>query len=641
MDVIKQVKKYEKMFQKDRYDGKRNSQGFVIEKGSIPIMISAPHAVNHFREGEEKCADIYTGGIARFLGKLLKCHIIYSVYSKNLDPNYDIFEQSSYKQALSAYIKENGICVLIDLHGCKAERETAIDFGTIDESNSSLHKHDFILDLFQMVMKNALSDFLQESKKIIDKNVYFAAGNPNTITNGISKETGIPCIQVEINRLCREPENNSGVFLQLINGLADVIKYLSNVDWNAEHISVFMAGKSKTHFPQNKVELNDDYNVNSLECLFAKGISGESKLVEVRKNETLEKNVILLTNRLIEILFGGKEDFLHRPILLFKYKREMYGVGRPLAGIGEVTVTEGLYTELKSQEDKYLYMLYNKYTGTKMHINPVNYGKRPAEKVFLPYYYRELLGVEMPIEHMPEQGFLSLLEDMPSEEAKGLLKEAYEKSGSGDIEKGYILKEEYRDKVKDIEFRPDIELIRKPKKKKNIGWKKAEKIIEKVLTVLIGYSEFHLRVCRPRITDDNNKMARLSEEMMKLLGVYENDKIVVSFGSKKEHLRVMPIQKEDDLYGKKDMLIGLPAEVRTSLGISINDVVCVKRDMGYTFKRNTNQQLFSIFGTVLTIVTLSDVVWMRILLCMVAIPFVIYVTFAEERVKVENDEKKP
>lgn len=47
--LVKKIAQYEKEFAKRNYNG-GGKQNFIIRPGKIPIMISAPHAINHFRE---------------------------------------------------------------------------------------------------------------------------------------------------------------------------------------------------------------------------------------------------------------------------------------------------------------------------------------------------------------------------------------------------------------------------------------------------------------------------------------------------------------------------------------------------------------------------------------------------------------
>jgi len=51
--MINQIIKYERQFSKNLYNG-HGRRNFCIIEGEIPVMISAPHAVNQFREGQIK-----------------------------------------------------------------------------------------------------------------------------------------------------------------------------------------------------------------------------------------------------------------------------------------------------------------------------------------------------------------------------------------------------------------------------------------------------------------------------------------------------------------------------------------------------------------------------------------------------------
>lgn len=193
--------------------------------------------------------------------------------------------------------------------------------------------------------------------------------------------------------------------------------------------------------------------------------------------------------------------------------------------------------------------------------------------------------------------------------------------------------------LKNVNWRAglQLEILKVKKNRREASWKdRLQKLYFRLLQKLIGYVEYDMRVAIPKISDDNYETARVSTDMMKLLGVSENDEIEITFGDKTERVRVLEIEKDDDTFGRQDMIIGVPAETRRNLEIMLNDVVKVRRNMRYTFVRNINQQLFAIFGTVLTIVTLSDNLWFRIVASILAVPFVTYVTFAEERVKVQR-----
>lgn len=73
---IKKIKELNRVFEHNRYNGS-GKESFEFIDGNIPILISAPHAVNHFRNGAVKYADKLTGGLAKFLHNETGCHVIF------------------------------------------------------------------------------------------------------------------------------------------------------------------------------------------------------------------------------------------------------------------------------------------------------------------------------------------------------------------------------------------------------------------------------------------------------------------------------------------------------------------------------------------------------------------------------------
>lgn len=69
-------KKLEEEFSQNNYYHSENSFKFL--PGTIPIILSAPHSVRHFREGKMKAHDFYTGAIVKNLHLLTSCHVVYS-----------------------------------------------------------------------------------------------------------------------------------------------------------------------------------------------------------------------------------------------------------------------------------------------------------------------------------------------------------------------------------------------------------------------------------------------------------------------------------------------------------------------------------------------------------------------------------
>ena len=121
----------------------------------------------------------------------------------------------------------------------------------------------------------------------------------------------------------------------------------------------------------------------------------------------------------------------------------------------------------------------------------------------------------------------------------------------------------------------------------------ANRIVDWFLTRIIGKSEYLLTTCWTNETDDKNYVARLSPNMMSLLGITDNDKVVIKYGERTVTVRILSNQELNDYQ------IGIPANARTLLNMySVNDVVIVSRDMRHTFKRNSQAQTIAILGTV-------------------------------------------
>lgn len=238
--IIDRVKELETLFSNNQYDGV-GVKPFIIEKGNIPIMISAPHAINQFREGQVKWADMYTGGIARYLHEITGCHLIYSCMFTKTDPNYDAPGENKYQDALKDYISKNKIMLLLDLHGAAKKREYAVEMGTAPEQNQipghiyeedpSLHQFKFVAGVIKSIFEEKFCSFKIEQKKVW-KNVIFNAGDQNTVTKFISENTDTPCIQLEINGNYRNPENEEE-FVGLVEALIGIINYFSEYDWES------------------------------------------------------------------------------------------------------------------------------------------------------------------------------------------------------------------------------------------------------------------------------------------------------------------------------------------------------------------------------------------------------------------------
>lgn len=485
------VLKHEKRFKRRQYTG-GGKQDFIILEGSIPIMLSAPHAVNHTRDGRLKYADKMTGGIALLLHDLTGCHIIYSARSISFDPNYTLNtnNENPYQIQLCEYVKQKRIEVLIDLHGAQEQRDYAIEIGTapqydkagniIGDKHPALHGKDFICDLvaytFDYVFQNTN---LPKEKKQVVTNQIFGAGIQNTITKYISSHSSTACLQLEINALYRSKEN-SRQLVQCIKGLTNIVETLGKVDWQAQKMQVYKLWQSNSHKPQDKVEIdlqaerNSFFDAGKLYSICSS--VGEPELIKVHDWNTLlrrqikshipdleEKEnpaiYICLTNRLIESICGrewmpnGEEapSLCGFPIVLYENRQNEYEIGMPSASrIEDVSLSSTLYNEIANVADKYNFAIYNRFTDALCYIDfqksdykdggrVIGSNGKPAKKIMLPRYYKRLLSyLDEPFKMIRKEEYEHFLSSSLHDTLDAFIKKLY----LFDNTKFYVLQEQ-------------------------------------------------------------------------------------------------------------------------------------------------------------------------------------------------------
>jgi len=178
-------KKYEENDFNGIYQGICNLK---IMKGSIPILLSAPHAVMQVRNGIFKRCDGLTGGIVEYLKDSKDTFGITRVHNLLDDPNYYNYGVSLlYKQAIVKLINEYNIKYLLDIHGCSDNHDFSIDIGTNNGRNTNNSQDiDVLLEYFSSL-----------GKVMIDNK--FKASLSGNISRYVHEVTNIPCFQIEIS----------------------------------------------------------------------------------------------------------------------------------------------------------------------------------------------------------------------------------------------------------------------------------------------------------------------------------------------------------------------------------------------------------------------------------------------------------
>jgi hypothetical protein len=201
---------------------------FTYIKGTIPVLISAPHGARHFRTRENrlKGADVYTAAMAMELGKLTGAHVIYTRSQAPEDPNND--PHTRYKDFLAKIVKENGIRFIMDLHGAHGGSSFTMDVGTFSDTIATCS-----CPLLLETIRQALSGLPG-----VRFNSRFSATGVGTVTYFAHENLGVDAAQFEINGHYRIPKisntppgtvKNEREITAAIEGLRNVIREILGV----------------------------------------------------------------------------------------------------------------------------------------------------------------------------------------------------------------------------------------------------------------------------------------------------------------------------------------------------------------------------------------------------------------------------
>ncbi len=190
-----------------------NKESFIIQEGQCPVMLSAPHAVEHTRNGQLRYPEPQTAYLARRLHESLDCPYICKTHNQEDDANYDCF--SPYREKLAEYIDAHDIRLLIDLHQMAGFRPERICLGTGRYVN--------VPDIeFADCCKQAF-----EAQGITNVTVDrpFAASYPYTVSSYIHNKCGIPALQIEINSNLLMEDSEECALEAVLKALEEIIIY--------------------------------------------------------------------------------------------------------------------------------------------------------------------------------------------------------------------------------------------------------------------------------------------------------------------------------------------------------------------------------------------------------------------------------
>lgn len=191
-----------------------SNRNYQVLPGQLPILISAPHTVNHVRDGNIKRQDGITGGIAEYLCQKFHTYGVIRTWNHGDDPNYSQDSVSmAYRDQIVRLVQEYDIKWVFDLHGIKWRWKTDINLGINDGRNiccaNSMIRH------FAELWPDDLIVKIDEPYK---------AASPWTVSSYVHRQTSSNCVQIELGPKARTTKLGFGEFYMGFERLIKEIK---------------------------------------------------------------------------------------------------------------------------------------------------------------------------------------------------------------------------------------------------------------------------------------------------------------------------------------------------------------------------------------------------------------------------------
>ena len=190
-----------------------NTAGFTIRKGTLPILISAPHAYAHKRpnlSGSYKIGELWTDYLCEQICLSTNAWGICTNDLIDYDPNYHPFERNPYKQAIQDIMSKNKIAYFLDLHGLSDKHDYDLGYYYAPRySKSRKLAEDIACDLDKDSLKGLNIKFLN-----------FLDNEQETLGEFVISNYKIPSVQMEIAKYIRI---NSGLRDAFVNNIQKVL----------------------------------------------------------------------------------------------------------------------------------------------------------------------------------------------------------------------------------------------------------------------------------------------------------------------------------------------------------------------------------------------------------------------------------
>lgn len=183
---------------------------YRVLSGSLPVLLSAPHAVNQIRGDDVRDAEKFTGALTRYLSNATSSYSIFQLFTHS-DPNSD--EEHNYKNGIINLIEAYNIRLLVDIHSSTFKDDTDIDVVT-NQRTTLCGMVDLPQKIKNIGKKYGIS---------VDENNVPNKCPENEIIAVTSLICGIPSIRIVINNKKLDITNNEEGFKNICRTIEEFI----------------------------------------------------------------------------------------------------------------------------------------------------------------------------------------------------------------------------------------------------------------------------------------------------------------------------------------------------------------------------------------------------------------------------------
>ncbi|HVX92699.1 MAG TPA: hypothetical protein VHA74_01130 [Candidatus Dojkabacteria bacterium] len=175
------------------------SESFKVLEGKNPVLLSAPHAFNHYRSNINqvyKAGEPVTDDIVRRVAANIDCYGIFTTQEMDYDPNSTSELLNIYQREVEQILKDKKIKYFIDIHGLndKYDYDMAIYYP-------------FRFSKSQRFADRIKTSLMENMEKHLNIQVLnFPENQDNTLSINVSHKLRVPSIQIEVARYIREDE---------------------------------------------------------------------------------------------------------------------------------------------------------------------------------------------------------------------------------------------------------------------------------------------------------------------------------------------------------------------------------------------------------------------------------------------------